>query len=62
VTDLSGNVVVPLGNVPGGNNGWYLWDATNPQVFYYTSGNSLMKGTISGSTSALSRSYHTSLA
>jgi hypothetical protein len=49
-TDLQGNIVVPKGNVPGGNNTWYLWDATNPSVFYYTSGNSLMKGTISGST------------
>jgi len=51
-TDLQGNIVVPKGNVPGGNNTWYLWDATNPSVFYYTSGNSLMKGTISGSTVA----------
>src|SRR5206468_1891250 len=48
VTDLTGNVVVPIGNVPGGNDGWYLWDATNAKVFYYTNGNSLMKGTISG--------------
>src|SRR5207249_7197161 len=30
------------------NDGWYLWDATNAKVFYYTNGNSLMKGTISG--------------
>src|SRR5207237_2245654 len=36
VTDLTGNVVVPIGNVPGGNDGWYLWDATNAKVFYYT--------------------------
>ncbi len=49
-TDLQGNIVVPKGNVPGGNNTWYLWDATNSSVFYYTNGNSLMKGTISGST------------
>src|SRR5207249_5346267 len=26
VTDLKGNVVVPVGNMPGGNDGWYLWD------------------------------------
>src|SRR5205823_3337101 len=50
VTDLEGNVVVPVGNMPGGNDGWYLWDASNPSVFYYTSGNTMMKGTISGST------------
>src|SRR5438094_320561 len=50
VTDLKGNVVVPVGNMPGGNDGWYLWDASNPSVFYYTSGNTMMKGTISGST------------
>src|SRR5438034_7667626 len=43
VTDLTGNVVVPIGNVPGGNDGWYLWDATNAKVFYYTNGNSLMR-------------------
>jgi hypothetical protein len=49
VTDLSGNVIVPLSNMPPMNNTWVLWDATNASVFYYTSGNSLMKGTISGS-------------
>ena len=50
VTDLSGNVIVPLSNMPPMNNTWVLWDATNASVFYYTYGNSLMKGTISGST------------
>jgi len=52
VTDLKGSSVVPTANMPGANNGWVLWDATNPSVFYYTSGNSLMKGTISGSSVA----------
>ena len=50
VTDLSGNVIVPLSNMPPMNNTWVLWDATNASVFYYTYGNSLMKGSISGST------------
>src|SRR5207245_2177141 len=50
---LKGNVVVSLSNMPGAvNDGWTLWDATNPAVFYCTNGNSLMKGTISGSTVA----------
>jgi hypothetical protein len=52
VTDLTGNAVVALGNMPAMNNTWVLWDATNPAVFYYTNGNSLMKGTISGATVA----------
>src|SRR5438094_1557466 len=50
VTDLKGDVVVRVGNMLGGNDGWYLGDAINPSVFYYTSGNTMMKGTISGST------------
>jgi hypothetical protein len=48
VTDLSGNVLVPMSNMPAMNNTWVLWDATNASVFYYTNGNALMKGTISG--------------
>ncbi|HKW35686.1 MAG TPA: choice-of-anchor D domain-containing protein, partial [Candidatus Acidoferrum sp.] len=28
VTDLKGNIIVPIGNMPTGtNDGWYLWDA-----------------------------------
>jgi len=50
VTDLTGNMVVPITNMPGGNDGWFLWDATKANIFYYTSGNTLMKGAISGST------------
>lgn len=49
VTDLTGNIVVPLTNMPAANDTWMLWDTTSPNVFYYTQGNSLMKGTISGS-------------
>ncbi len=50
VTDLLGNVIVPTANMPAANQGTMLWDATNGNVFYFTSGNSLMKGTIGGNT------------
>src|SRR5438105_685150 len=36
VTDLKGNMVVASGNMPGMNDTWVLWDATNVSVFYYT--------------------------
>ncbi|HWH59836.1 MAG TPA: hypothetical protein VN682_19555, partial [Terriglobales bacterium] len=61
VTDLQGNIVVPIANMPdcgnssscnntnSSNDTWFYWDATDPNVFYYTEGNSMMKGTISGS-------------
>jgi hypothetical protein len=52
VTDLLGNISVPIANMPSANDTWFLWDATNASVFYYTNGNSLMKGTISGSSVA----------
>jgi len=52
VTDLKGNMVVAIGNMPAMNDTWALWDATNASVFYYTNGNSLMKGTISGASVA----------
>jgi hypothetical protein len=53
VTDLQGNVLVPISSMPTGyNDGWFLWDATDPSVFYYTTGNSMMKGTINGSSVA----------
>jgi len=38
-----------LSNMPAMNDTWVLWDAADPPVFYYTNGNALMKGTISGS-------------
>lgn len=54
VTDLQGNIVVSIPNMPDtpttNNDGWFYWDATNPNLFYYTNGNSMMSGTISGST------------
>jgi HYDIN/CFA65/VesB family protein/ASPM-SPD-2-Hydin domain-containing protein len=50
VTDLQGNTLVPISSIPSGfNDGWFLWDATDPNSFYYTQGNSIIKGTISGS-------------
>ncbi len=49
VSDLSGNISVSIANMPTANDTWFLWDATNANVFYYTNRNSLMKGTISGS-------------
>lgn len=62
ITDLKGNIVVPISNMPdcsnsgscnannSSNDSWFYWDATNPAVFYYTAGNSMMKATINGST------------
>jgi hypothetical protein len=50
ITDLTGNMVVPSSNMPVMNQTWVMWDAANPSVFYYTQGNSMMKGTISSST------------
>lgn len=50
VISMAGAIVVTIANMPAANDTWDLWDATNPAVFYYTSGNSLMKGTINGST------------
>jgi hypothetical protein len=49
VSDLLGNIIVPIASMPAANNTWFLWDATNASVFYYAQGNSLMKGTIGGS-------------
>jgi hypothetical protein len=49
IVDLSGNTVVPASNMPGTNTAAQpVWDVTNPKVFYYTSGQQLLKGTISG--------------
>lgn len=47
IKDLNGNVVVPTANTPifGGHP---VWDATNANVFYYASYNTLFSGTVSG--------------
>lgn len=61
VTDLTGNIVVPMSAMPdcsgtsctqynSHDSPWFLWDQSNPNLFYYTKGNALMSGTISGST------------
>jgi hypothetical protein len=50
IKDLQGNVVVPSGNMPSMNNGHPVWDAAKGSVFYYTLGNVLYSGTISGGT------------
>jgi ASPM-SPD-2-Hydin domain-containing protein/HYDIN/CFA65/VesB family protein/immunoglobulin I-set domain protein len=49
VTDLSGNILVSIANMPAMNDTWVLWDSANVNVFYYTNGNSMMQGTINGS-------------
>lgn len=50
VKDISGGLVVPYCNMPQQmNDTRILWDASDGNVFYYTNGNSLMRGTISGS-------------
>ncbi|HEY6248538.1 MAG TPA: hypothetical protein VI685_01180 [Candidatus Angelobacter sp.] len=56
IKDLNGNLVVAAGNMPNTsntnnsmNNGHPVWDASNGNVFYFTNGNTLYKGTISGS-------------
>jgi len=49
IVNLSGNTVVSSSNMPSFNSAVGLvWDLTNPKVFYYTSGQQLIKGTISG--------------
>jgi Abnormal spindle-like microcephaly-assoc'd, ASPM-SPD-2-Hydin/Protein of unknown function (DUF1573) len=48
ISDIHGNVVVPAANMPG-MGGHAVWDGSNGSVFYYTSNNTLYKGTVSGS-------------
>jgi hypothetical protein len=44
-----GSIVVPTSNMPGtANSGIMDWDWNNPNVFYYNTNTSLMKGTITG--------------
>ena len=47
IKDLNGNVVVPVSNLPI-FSGHPIWDASNANVFYYTSYNVLYSGTVSG--------------
>lgn len=46
VRRIDGSVAVTVAAMPLMNNGHPVWDATDPAVFYYTSGNTLFKGTI----------------
>ena len=48
ITDMSGNMIVPSTGMPASNSLIVVWDTTNPNVFYYTSGNQFFMGTISG--------------
>ncbi len=48
IVDLSGNAIISSSNMPGSNSAIEVWDTTNPKVFYYTSGNQFIKGTITG--------------
>jgi len=50
IRDVNGNIVVPVANMPGMNNGHPVWDASNGNAFYYTLGNVLYQGTVSGNT------------
>jgi hypothetical protein len=52
IVDTSGNIVVPVNNMPAANTNNYPWDPFNPAVFYYTNNNQFIKGTISGNTVA----------
>lgn len=47
---VNGGIIVPRAAMPAMNGGGHLtWDAANGNVFYDTLGNSVMQGTISGS-------------
>ena len=48
VIDLVGNQVVSTTQMPAMNSGTLLWDASDGNAFYFTRGNSLMRGTITG--------------
>jgi hypothetical protein len=48
VVDLTGNVIVAAKDMPAANPGTVLWDAKNGDEFYFTRGNSLMRGSIEG--------------
>jgi len=49
IKDLNGSIVVPSSNTPifGGHP---VWDATNGNLFYYSSYNTLFSGTVTGNT------------
>lgn len=44
----SGTIAVPIANMPPANSYNLPWDITQPSVFYFSTGNTFRKGTISG--------------
>jgi len=52
VTGQNGTAV-PSGSMPGMNSGYIMWDRSNGSLFYYTTGTSLMSGTVTGRPSCL---------
>jgi hypothetical protein len=56
LADLSGNVIVPPGNLPWGGGVGSRWDPVNPKVFYYMNNpnttNVLKQGTVPTNTGA----------
>jgi len=48
IVDTSGNVIVPVANLPGTNTGNVPWDISIPTRFYYTTGTTIRRGDISG--------------
>jgi hypothetical protein len=49
IKNTSGAIVVASSDMPSMNDTRIVWDASNGNVFYYAYGNSLMQGTVSGS-------------
>lgn len=48
VVDPSGNVIVPIVQMPDTNSGNVPWDLSVPTRFYYTAGTKILRGDISG--------------
>ncbi len=48
IVDTSGNVVVPIANMPGTNTGNVPWDPSIAARFYYTAGAIMKRGDITG--------------
>lgn len=60
IVDPSGNVVVSKATFASKiqrNDSGFVWDAKNPNVFYYANNNSLMMGTVSGNSVTFSTYY-----
>lgn len=48
VVDEAGDIIVPVSQMPARNEGTLLWDAADGNTFYFTRGNSILKGRIAG--------------